>query len=593
MEVKDKPHVVSPLGVVPKAGSSKLRLIWDGRFVNKYVNIPDLTYESLSFLKEVLLPNDYMFSIDLKSGYHHLDIHPDCWKFLGFEWHGKYYVYTQLPFGLAPACWAFSKLTREVLSYFRRKGIACTGYIDDSLYAHSKADTLQDQQRIILHTWQDLGFIVNIEKSQTTVGRRLRYLGMWVDTEKGTFFVPEEKRERFIKACQEILDHPEQLVPARTLASIKGQLLSMNWAFGGVVVRIFSRELDLNVIPAIPSWKDSVLPTKGCLETLEFWVRTFQLFDGSASIWPPTTFQTVIHTDAAGADEASLGGWGAWATEDREDTQQRIAKGRWASDDSSESSTFQELLAILLSLRAFHGPTKELAHQNVMIFTDSLNAALSINKGSSRAPKCLKIRQEIFWFCLTEKIHLEATWIPREENEFADQLSKQKDEGDIMLNPRLFKSLEDRWGHFGVDLFADDLNAQTKVFYSRFFSPNAQGVNAFSFNWQTVFSWANPPFALLLRTLEYAKLCRARLALLVPAWTWAPWWRKLVTPEGTAFNNFVREVVTLPNVVDLFLSPTTGRPLGRRKWATLVLLLDFSSIFQTVIPVPPALHPSR
>ena len=73
-----------------------------------------------------LRPRDFVFTLDLKSGYHHVDIREDCWTYLGFEWRGQYYVFTQLPFGIASACWAFTKLTREVIRGWRRQGWRCS-----------------------------------------------------------------------------------------------------------------------------------------------------------------------------------------------------------------------------------------------------------------------------------------------------------------------------------------------------------------------------------------------------------------------------------------------------------------------------------
>ena len=53
---------------------------------------------------------DYISTFDLKSGYHHVDIHKQSQKVLGFAWGQKYYVFTVLPFGLASACYIFTKL---------------------------------------------------------------------------------------------------------------------------------------------------------------------------------------------------------------------------------------------------------------------------------------------------------------------------------------------------------------------------------------------------------------------------------------------------------------------------------------------------
>ncbi len=57
---------------------------------------------------------DHMCTFDLKSGYHHVDVCELSQKYLGFEWKGAYNVFTVLSFGLASACYVFSKLLRPI-----------------------------------------------------------------------------------------------------------------------------------------------------------------------------------------------------------------------------------------------------------------------------------------------------------------------------------------------------------------------------------------------------------------------------------------------------------------------------------------------
>ena len=54
------PAVVSPLGVVPKIGTKKLRLIVNLRYVNKAMVIPRFRMESLSDLSDLLDLGDFM-----------------------------------------------------------------------------------------------------------------------------------------------------------------------------------------------------------------------------------------------------------------------------------------------------------------------------------------------------------------------------------------------------------------------------------------------------------------------------------------------------------------------------------------------------
>jgi hypothetical protein len=116
MKVSQRPWIVSPLGVVPK-GVDKLRLILDLRFVNSFLKIDSFKYESLKMVPHLCKIKDLLFSVDLKSTYHHVDIHPDYWRFLGFEWEGQYYVFCQLPFGLATACFVFSKIVKQLVQH--------------------------------------------------------------------------------------------------------------------------------------------------------------------------------------------------------------------------------------------------------------------------------------------------------------------------------------------------------------------------------------------------------------------------------------------------------------------------------------------
>jgi hypothetical protein len=74
-----------------------------------------------------------VFSYDLKSAYHHLQIFPADRMYLGFQWENRYYVYNVLPFGLATSGYIFSKVTREIVNYWRGKGFKIIMYLDDGL----------------------------------------------------------------------------------------------------------------------------------------------------------------------------------------------------------------------------------------------------------------------------------------------------------------------------------------------------------------------------------------------------------------------------------------------------------------------------
>jgi len=83
-----KQAVLSPIGVVPKK-NSKARLIIDMRLLNLYVRPPKFKYQSLRYLATLLRPGDFLFTIDFKDGFHHVEVHPDHQHLLGFCWRNR------------------------------------------------------------------------------------------------------------------------------------------------------------------------------------------------------------------------------------------------------------------------------------------------------------------------------------------------------------------------------------------------------------------------------------------------------------------------------------------------------------------------
>ena len=79
-----------------------------------------------TFLRTAALLFEKGEYLDIKSGYHHLDIHPDQTRFLGFQC-GKtgkpcYYVFSVLPFGLCTTPYVFTKLMRPLIRLWRGIG---------------------------------------------------------------------------------------------------------------------------------------------------------------------------------------------------------------------------------------------------------------------------------------------------------------------------------------------------------------------------------------------------------------------------------------------------------------------------------------
>lgn len=577
MRVPHRPTVVSPLGVVERNG--KFRLIWDGRYVNEHIQCPTFKYETLDQLGTLLQPGDWLATADLTAGFHHLDVEEAFWQYLGFEWRGAYYVFTQLPFGLCIAPWAFTKLTRQLLYRWRGKGWRCTSYIDDWLLAASSAEELLAMVQQLRADFDAAGFVANYDKCRLDPAQQQQYLGMLVDTVAGTLWVPQAKRDRLVAHIRTLLQRRRGAATARELQVVAGQIQAMSPSFGHILTRLFTRGMRNAISAAGPQLdRHHPLPPAARAE-LQFWPAAFERCGGKKPLWADTNVHTVIHTDAAGAsDVANLGGWGAWThAPDRRAT--RAAAGRWTPPTSlhpEHHSTWLEVKAATLGLQSFNR-AGELRGQRVQLVMDNQAAVQVVNNGSAAGDGLHELAVQLFYYTLEQGITLTATWVPREQNARADALSKVQDTSDWMLHPRRFAQLSAQWGPFEVDLFASHTNHQVPTYFSRFHTPDTAGVDAFG-QWWGRACWCNPPFSLMARILQHAQRCQARMCLIVPFWPTTPWWHRLVQRRGTAFASFVQAWQPLPRRQDTFLPGTSGNRLhkGPPLWEVLALLVDFA-----------------
>ena len=115
--------------------------------------------------------------------------------------------------------------------------------------------------------------------------------------------------------------------------------------------------------------------------------------------------------------------------------------------EGNESSTWRELRAVTKSLEAV---AQYLANHRVRWFTDNQNVVRIIQVGS-RKQKLQAEALSIFKTAVKYNISLEPEWIPREENEVADYISRIIDHDDWGLGQAIFDAIDKLWGPHTVD----------------------------------------------------------------------------------------------------------------------------------------------
>ena len=230
IQTKEPPHVVNPLSVSVQP-SGKLRLILDLRHVNQYVSKNSVKYEDWRTALTYFQTDAFMIAFDLKSGYHHIDIHPESQKFLGFAWKGPkdrsclYYVFTVLPFGLSSAPFIFNKCLKPLQKCWRKQGISIALCLDDGWLTESSfAECLQLSQTIRTDL-REAGLITSEDKCIWQPCQELIWLGLVWNSVRGTIAITQRRIYNITHTIQSIVSQ-EFSVSARQLASFTGKIIS-------------------------------------------------------------------------------------------------------------------------------------------------------------------------------------------------------------------------------------------------------------------------------------------------------------------------------------------------------------------------------
>ena len=550
--VHEKPHCVNPLTVSDKG---KLRLVLDLRHMNNYITPKKFRYEDLKMLAEIIEKGDFFVNFDLKSGYHHIDIHPDHQTYLGFSWQGQYFVFTVLPFGLNSASYVFTKMLRPFIKIWRSAGIKSVVYLDDGIAAQKTRELAEAAGQTIIQHLTKAGWYINWEKSNFKPKQEGTWLGTKIDTRSLCFYVPCEKLESLKGEIMGVLKRKK--CTARELSQIAGRLSSMYLSLGKIV-RLFTRKI-YRQIEARHAWSVPLTMDEGTTEELRFWVENVEKING-CSFKAYNTTTKMVFTDA------SSSGYGGYMVTK---LGQHICVGKFNEDDEKMSSTFRELLAVKLVL---HSYGKLLEGQAIQINSDNQAATTIIEIGSTKY-HLQQLALEIFDFCLKHDIKLVTRWIPRNLNRAADYYSKIKDTDSWGVDEESFEYIQSKFGPFQIDRFADEKNKKVSTFNSKYYCPGTAHINAFTDDWSGINNWICPPVKDIPKVIRHMKLCKACGTLLIPHWPSAFWW-PLIYPDGKRPSYFVRDVLLLDPYYTAYSKDSVFN--GFQTFKTLALKVDFT-----------------
>ena len=188
-----------------------------------------MKYEDVRTVLQMFFPGMFVFSFDLRSAYHHIDICNKHRKFLSFKWtssHGvtKFYKFKVLPFGMCSAPYVFTKVLRQLVKYWRGCGHLTLMYLNDGLGGDTSLESTKSLSDTVCHDIVLSSFTPNNDKSVWQPKQKLVFLGTVLDFEEACILIPERRILKLKSSLVSCLQK-DQII-ARDLASITGQIIS-------------------------------------------------------------------------------------------------------------------------------------------------------------------------------------------------------------------------------------------------------------------------------------------------------------------------------------------------------------------------------
>ncbi len=406
------------------------------KYLNLFMDRIKFKMEGLLSVLNLIQPGDFLTSIDLKDAYFSVPVRQQDRKYLRFIWQGQRYQFTCLPFGLRTAPRVFTKVTKPVISEARERGIRTVIYIDDTIIMSRCPEQASRDTTFLQHTFSDLGFNVNLEKSALSPSQELEFLGFILNT-KSMKISLSHKVSAILRDISNLITL--EVPTAKQVAQVIGSLVS---TFPAVLQGpLHYRALEVGKTNALfrrGSYKEPCPLSPAMLSELLWWQNNLASHNGKDIQTPP--IQKVITSDA------SKSGWGATS-------EGLTANGQWSPLEVEEHINFLELQGAFFGLKAL---ALDLTNTHILLEMDNTSAVAYINHmGGTHSQRLNSLAKEIWEWALERGIHLSAAHIPGISNSLADELSRQfSDRTEWKLHENVFYQLTRIFYRPQVDLFA-------------------------------------------------------------------------------------------------------------------------------------------
>ncbi|MGL5709110.1 MAG: reverse transcriptase domain-containing protein [Aeromonas sp.] len=158
--------------------NNDIRLVVDYRKLNSITSKEIFPIQGIAEQLLDLQGSKYYSTIDLKSGYYQILMHPDSIHLTAFVIAGRQYEFLRMPFGLANAPRTFQRIMTQIFSEFKFVRI----YLDDILIFSSSLEEHIDHVKQVIERLVKGNISINFEKS-LFAKTEVKYLGQLINSE--------------------------------------------------------------------------------------------------------------------------------------------------------------------------------------------------------------------------------------------------------------------------------------------------------------------------------------------------------------------------------------------------------------------------
>ena len=426
-------YIQSPIGLVPKDGGRKTRLIFHlsyprntGTSVN--ANIPvekcKVVYPDFDEAVQMCIKagiNCNLGKSDMSAAFRHMPLKVCDYKYLIMKAQHpvslKYYYFIDkcLPFGSSVSCLHFQAIS-DAIAYvvaFRNHNKDPLNYLDDFLFVALMKYCCDEQIRNFLQVCEEINFPVAMDKTfwGTPV---LIFLGLLLDAERQLVCVPAEKIAKAMEMINYFTDRKNKKVTVHQLQQLCGYLnflcrcIIPGRAF---MTRLYSHFTGLSKLKPYHHLRIKeesrldLMVWKQFLSTPQAFCRPFM---DAAEIDAETR---QMYSDASGKI-----GMGAICYSSRMYT-------AWPEDFLKEKPTIEylELYALVAGVLRWGHRFK---NRRVRLFCDNMGVVHMVNNNSAHGKNCMILIRTLVLESLKQNVRIFAKYINTKANGIPDSLSR-------------------------------------------------------------------------------------------------------------------------------------------------------------------------